>query len=188
VVAVAVHAAWRERRLRPALAAAIAPLGLLGFMAYSWAMVGSPLAFQSSERFWQGQHFVWFMTPVHTLLALVTFSARGLSLAQAASCTAAVVFVYVGVVCLLALSRTRRVPASWWLYTVGTVAVALSAYYPNSIPRYTMVAFPLFVGIAWKLRPAAYRVVLVLFGCLQGVLTFVLLTGVVHPISPPFVP
>ena len=33
-------------------------------MAYSWATVGTPVAFLTSERFWHGQHFVWFMTPV----------------------------------------------------------------------------------------------------------------------------
>jgi Gpi18-like mannosyltransferase len=188
VVVVCLSAAWRGRRLRPAVAAAIAPLGLAGFMAYSWAMVGTPLAFVTSERFWQGQHFVWFQTPVRAVLSLVTFSARGLTLAQAAYCTAAVVFVYIGVVCLLALSRVERVPVSWWLYTVGTIVMAFSAYYPNSIPRYTMVVFPLLVAIAWKMRSAARAVVVVCFAGLQGVLTVVFLIAVVHPISPPFVP
>lgn len=188
VLVVAIPAAWRERRLRPAVAAALAPLGLVSFMAYGWAMVGTPLAFLTSERFWQGQHFVWFMTPVNALLSLVTVSAHGLHLAQAAWCTAAVVFVYFGVVCLLALSRARRVPAVWWLYTLGTVAIAFSAFYSQSIPRYTMVAFPLFVAIGWKLRTVSRTALIAAFGCLQGVLTVIFLIGVVHPMSPPFVP
>ncbi|HEX3332965.1 MAG TPA: glycosyltransferase family 39 protein [Acidimicrobiales bacterium] len=188
VLVVALPASWRERRLRPAAAAALAPLGLASFMAYSWAMVGTPLAFLTSERFWQGQHFVWFMTPVNALLALVTDSAHGLHLVQAAWCTAAVVSVYFGVVCLLALSRARRVPAAWWLYTLGTVAIAFSAYYTQSIPRYTLVAFPLFVAVGWKLRAASRAALTVAFGCLQGVVTVVFLIGVVHPMSPPFVP
>jgi hypothetical protein len=188
VLVAAVTAAWRQHRLRPAMAAAIAPLGLVGFMAYSWAMVGAPLAFMTSERFWQGQHFVWFQTPVHAVLSFVTLSARGMTLAQAAYCTAAVVFVYLGAVCLLALSRAHEVPASWWLYTIGTVGVAFSAYYTDSIPRYTMLAFPLIVAIAWKVRTAGRAVLAVVFGCLQGVLTVVFLIGVVHPVSPPFLP
>ena len=180
--------AWRERRLRPALAAALAPLGLVSFVAYSWAMVGTPLAFVTSERFWQGQHFVWFITPVQALLSLVTVREHGLTLAQDAYCTAAVVLAYLGVVCLLALARTRRVPLTWWLYTLGTLAVAFSAYYTDSIPRYTMVAFPLLVGLAWKLRATSRAVLVATFGCLQGVLTIVFLIGVVHPMSPPFAP
>ena len=63
VLVMALPAAWRGRAWRPALAAVIAPLGLAAFMAYGWAMVGTPVAFLSAERFWQGQHFVWFLTP-----------------------------------------------------------------------------------------------------------------------------
>ena len=123
-------------------------------MAYSWAMVGTPLAFVTSERFWQNQHFVWFMTPLRAVVSVVTLQARGLTLLQAALCAAAVVFAYVGVVLLLALTRAARtVPASWWLYTIGGLGLAFSAYYYNSIPRYTMVAFPLLAAIAWKVRP-----------------------------------
>lgn len=188
VVLVALHAAWRQRQIRPLLAAAIAPLGMGAFMAYSWARVGTPFAFLASERFWQGQHFVWFSEPVRALLAVVTLSTHGLSLVQAVLCTAAVVFVYLAVVCLIELSRVRRVPLSWWVYTVGTVAIAFSAYFINSIPRYTLVAFPLFVGIAWKARTATRTVMLVGFASVQAVLTAVYLTGIVHPLSPPMVP
>ena len=188
VVLVALPAAWRQRQIRPLLAAAIAPLGLGAFMAYSWAKVGTPFAFLASERFWQGQHFVWFTEPLRALFAVVTMSAHGLTLVQAMLCTAAVAFVYVAVVCLIELSRVRHVPLSWWVYTVGTVAIAFSAYFVNSIPRYTLVAFPLFVGIAWKARPASRTVILVGFASVQAVLTAVYLTGVVHPLSPPLLP
>jgi hypothetical protein len=188
VVLVALPAAWRRRQIRPLLAAAIAPLGMGAFMAYSWARVGTPFAFLASERFWQGQHFVWFSEPLRALLSVVTLSARGLTLAQAVLCTAAVVFVYIAVVFLIELSRVRRVPLSWWVYTVGTVAIAFSAYFINSIPRYTLVAFPLFVGIAWKARTATRTGLLVGFAGMQAVLTAVYLTGIVHPLSPPMVP
>ena len=64
----ALPAAWRGRTVRPAVAAVIAPLGFASFMAYSWVTVGTPVAFLTSERFWHGQHFVWFMTPVEGLV------------------------------------------------------------------------------------------------------------------------
>lgn len=185
VVVVALLAAWRERRLRPLLAAGIAPLGIGAFMAYSWVMVGTPIAFLTSERFWQGQHFVWFTAPVRALEVFITMSAHGLTLAEAASCTAAVVFVYIGVVCLIAVSRVQRIPVSWWIYTAGTVAIAFSAYFIDSIPRYTMVAFPLFVGIAWKARSATRSALLVGFAGGQAVLTVVFLSGVLHSLTTP---
>lgn len=188
VLVVALPTAWRERRLRPLLAGAIAPLGMAAFLAYSWARVGTPLAFLKAERFWQGQHFVWFQVPVRAVATLLTASAHGVALEQAAFCTAAVVFVYGGVVCLLALAQERRVPLSWWVYVIGTVAVAFSAYWSDSIPRYTMVAFPLFVGIAWKARSVTRTALLVAFAAMQAVLTFVFLTGALHPLAPSFIP
>lgn len=188
VLVVALQAAWRERRLRPLLAGAIAPLGMAAFMAYSWAMVGTPIAFLTSERFWQGQHFVWFEVPIREVAVFVTVSARGLTLAEAAYCTAAVVFVYAGMVCLIALARERQVPLSWWIYVIGTVAVAFSAYYSDSIPRYTMVAFPLLVGLAWKAKSVTRSTLLVAFAATQAVLTVVFLTGIFHPLTASFIP
>jgi hypothetical protein len=189
VLVVALPAAWRERRLRPLAAAALAPVGLASFMAYSWAMVGTPLAFVTSERFWQGQHFVWFTTPVRAVVSVVTLRTRGLTLLQAALCAAAVVFAYIGVVLLLALTRAARtVPITWWIYSVGSLGLAFSAYYYNSIPRYTMVAFPLLAAIAWKVRPTTRGVLVVLMGSLEAVLTVLFLIGLVHPMYPPVVP
>jgi Gpi18-like mannosyltransferase len=188
VLVVALPAAWRERRWRPLAAAALAPLGLACFMGYSWAMVGTPLAFVTSERFWQGQHFVWFMTPVRAVASVVTFSSRGLNLLEALLCTAAVVFAYVGVVLLLDLARAYRIPATWWIYAIGTLGLAFSAYYYDSIPRYTMVAFPLLAAIAWKLRPRRQLVLVALMGTAEAALTVLFLIGLVHPMSPPMVP
>ena len=39
------------------------------------------------------------------------------------------------------------------MYTVAALLVAYSAYFTDSIPRYTMAAFPLFVAFAWKIPP-----------------------------------
>ena len=50
------------------------------------------------------------------------------------------------------------------------------------------MAFPLFVGIAWKARSATRCVLLVGFASAQAVLTVVFLTGVVHPLTPPLFP
>lgn len=189
VLVVALPAAWRERTLRPLVAAALAPLGVGAFMLYSWVMVGTPLAFVTSEKFWQGQHFVWFLTPVQAVLSVLTLRVHGLTLLSMALCAASVVFAFVGVVFLLAPARAARsVPASWWVYTVGTLGLAFSAYYDNSIPRYTMVAFPLLAAVACRVRPTTRRVLVVLMGSLGALLTVLFLIGIVHPMSPPIVP
>jgi hypothetical protein len=178
VVVVALQAAWREKRWRPALAAVVAPLGLASFMAYSWAMVGTPLAYVTSERFWQGQHFVWFTTPIRALGSLVTLHSHGSDLTSDAYCTAALAFAYFGVLCLVALGRERRIPTAWKIYVAGTILIAFSAYYTNSIPRYTMVAFPLLVGIVWKLRSSSRAALIAVCAVLQCALAIFFLAGV----------
>jgi hypothetical protein len=199
VVVTALPAAWRGRALRPAVAAAVAPLGLVSFMLYSWATVGTPAAFLTSERFWYGQHFVWFTTPVEGIMSALREGPGGPTFVLDAMAGVALILGFLGIWLLDRMRGQPRltaagatgivaIPASWWIYTVGVLLVAYSAYFTDSIPRYTMVAFPLFVGIAWKARWATRTVILVGFGVLQVVLTAVYLTGGVHPLTPSFIP
>jgi hypothetical protein len=200
VVVTAVAAAWRGRALRPLAAAALAPLGLAGFMAYGWAMVGTPIAFLMSERFWQGQHFVWFVTPVEAVLAALGQGPGGLTFMPDAMAGAALILGVAGIWLLDRMDREpsllpatgpagrRFIPTSWWIYTVGALLVAYSAYFTDSIPRYTMAAFPLFAAFAWKLPSRIVGVVAVLMLCTQAVLLVPVLTTAVHPAAVPLVP
>ena len=200
VVVTAVVASWRARALRPLAAAALAPLGLAGFMAYGWAVVGTPIAFLTSERFWQGQHFVWFVTPIEAFLAALGQGPGGLTFMPDAMAGAALVLGVGGIWLLDRMDRepslspatdsanARFIPASWWIYTVGALLVAYSAYFTDSIPRYAMAAFPLFAAFAWKLPPRIVGVVAVLLLCTQAALLVPVLTTAVHPAAVPLVP
>jgi len=84
--------------------------------------------------------------------------------------------------------NARFIPTSWWIYTVGALLVAYSAYFTDSIPRYTMAAFPLFAAFAWKLPSRIVGVVAVLMLCTQAVLLVPVLTTAVHPSAVPLVP
>ena len=196
VLVVALPGAWRERAWRPAVAAVIAPLGIAAFMAYGWAMVGTPVAFLSAERFWQGQHFVWFVTPVGALLATLHEGPGGTTFLINAMAGLALILGFAGIWLLDRLSRTLRtaggaiasVPASWWVYTVGALLIAYSAFFANSIPRYTMAAFPLFVAFAWKLPRSMESAVVGVLACLQAALLIAVLSSAVHPSAIPFLP
>ena len=189
VLVMALPAAWRGRVWRPALAAVIAPLGLAAFMAYGWAMVGTPVAFLSAERFWQGQHFVWFVTPVGALFAALHEGPGGPTFLTDAMAAAALILGFVGLWLLDRMGRTLRraggaiaaVPTSWWVYTVGALLIAYSAYSTNSIPRYTMAAFPLFVAFAWKLPRAMESAAVGVLAFVQCALLIAVLSSVVHP-------
>ena len=69
---------------------------------------------------------------------------------------------------------------------MGALLTAFSPYYPNSILRYTMAAFPLFVAYAWKIKPTWDGAVVGTMACAQGALTMIVLIGVVHPMIPVF--
>ena len=146
-----------QRRLRPLAAAALAPLGLAAFMAYSWAMVGTPLAFVTSEQLLAG-----------AALRLVRHpgARRGhgphrprprADPAPGNPVRAAVVFAYLGVVLLLALTRGAHGADLVVALHHGQPRLRLQRVLANSIPRYTMVAFPLLAAMAWKVRPTARR-------------------------------
>jgi hypothetical protein len=189
VLVMALPAAWRGRAWRPALAAVIAPLGLAAFMAYGWAMVGTPVAFLSAERFWQGQHFVWFVTPLGALFAALHEGPGGPTFLTDVMAAAALILGFVGLWLLDRMDRTLRraggaiaaVPASWWVYTVGALLIAYSAYSTNSIPRYTMAAFPLFVAFAWKLPRSMESAVVGVLAFVQGALLIAVLSSALHP-------
>jgi mannosyltransferase PIG-V len=163
VVVTGAIAAWRGRAIRPLAGAALAPLGLVGFMAYGWAMVGTPVAFLNAERFWQGQHFVciWLLDRLGREPELLPQSGAGIR---------------------------NAIPLSWWIYTGGALLIAYSAYFTDSIPRYAMVAFPLFAAFAWKLSARITGVVAALMACMQVTLFIVVLTTAVHPSAVPLVP
>ncbi len=109
---------------------------------------------------------------------------------------AALILGFVGVWLLDRLSHRLRsvggtvgaIPASWWVYTVGTLLVAYSAYFTDGIPRYTMAAFPLFVAFAWKLPRSMEAAAVGVMACLEGALFFAVLTSAVHPLHIPILP
>ena len=185
VLVTTLPAAWRGRAWRPAVAALIAPLGLVAFMAYGWVMVGTPLAFLSAERFWQGQHFVWFVTPVGAMFAAFRHGPGGAGFETDVMAGTALLLGFVGLWLMDRLSRGVRtvggavanVPASWWAYTVGALLIAYSAYSTNSILRYAMAAFPLFAVFAWWLPRRFDGAVVGVLACVQAAL----LITALHP-------
>ena len=199
VVVTALPAAWRGRTVRPAVAAAVAPLGFASFMAYSWATVGTPVAFLTSERFWHGQHFVWFMTPVEGLVNALGHGPGEVTFVADSMAGVALILGFLGIWLLDRMNGQPRqsalvgagvisIPVSWWVYTFAALLVAYSAYFTNSIPRYTMAAFPLFVAFAWKIPARLTGLVVGVMACLQGALLVAALMVAVHPVLVPLVP
>jgi hypothetical protein len=183
VVVAAVPVVRKERAVRPLVAIALSPLGILGFMAFAWARVGSPVAFLQAEKFWYGAHFIWFRAAPTAMADVLRNGLHGLLLPSAVLATVALVFAYVGVTLLARMQKGGGViPSYWWVFTVGALATAFSPYYPNSILRYSMAAFPLFVAMAWKVKANWDGAIIGVMACAQGALTMIVLIGPHHSI------
>jgi len=181
VVVVAVPVVMRDRKVRPLLAIAVAPLGFAAWLLYSWHETGTPLAFLKAEQFWGYTHFKWFMTPIISLAHLLT-SVRAFSDWQLVLASLAIVFAVVGLDLLWKAHLDGvRIPLYWWVFTIGSVLGAMSPYVPTSVLRYSMAAFPLFAGVAWKLRLRWTTALATAMMASQAVLFAAVLVGTLHP-------
>jgi hypothetical protein len=181
VVVAAVPVIFKEKRLRPLVAVAIAPLGFLAWLIYSWSETGTPLAFLKAEQFWGYSHFMWFMTPLLALGRLLT-DFHSFADGQLVLASAALIFAAVGIGLMRRAGRRGfKIPAYWWVFTIGSVLGAMSPYVPTSVLRYTMAAFPLFAAFAWKIRPNWQGAVVGTLVLSQCALMVVVLLGTLHP-------
>jgi hypothetical protein len=181
VAVAAIPVILRDRKIRPLIAIAISPVGLVAWLAYSKRATGTPLAFLKAEKFWGGSHFVWFTTPIRALLTVLT-EPRAWGEDQLVLCALALVFAFIGIV-LLANARDRGVaiPPSWWVFTLGSVLAMMSPYEPVSVLRYSLAILPLFAGFAWKMRPSWDVPVAGALALSQGVLAYVIIVGTLYP-------
>ena len=159
-------------------------------------MVGTPVAFLSAERFWQGQHFVWFITPVLAGPVALAQGPTSPHFVVDAMAAGALVIGFLGLRWLDRMSseRTsgmRAAPIAWWVYAVGALLVAYSAYFPDSIPRYATAAFPLFAAFAWRLgatrRIWVLPATVIAMALAQAALLLEVL-GMIHLTAGPLIP
>lgn len=181
VVVTAVPIILKERKIRPLVAIAIAPVGFLGWLAYSWAIVGNPLAFVSAEKIWSDSHFVWFLTPLIACERLLT-NVHSWANGQFVLTALAVVFAYGGFF-LLAKAKDRgvSVPFYWWVFTIGSIMGMMSASEPASVLRYSLGIIPLFAAYAWRMKAAWEGPVVGVLAMSQGVLAVIVIVGTLHP-------
>jgi hypothetical protein len=156
--------AWRPSRASFAWLLLV-PAGLGLYMAYLWLQYGDPLAFSSAQRNWGrsvGEPFAtawhgalafgaalrWFA--IHGLSSMLVHTPSGgfnvVSVANLAEFLALVFAVLALVACW------RRLPAVYTIYAAAALLFPL--LYPStgrplsSLPRFVVVIFPLFMGVA----------------------------------------
>jgi hypothetical protein len=181
VVVAALPVVLKKWEWRPMAAIVTAPLGFIAWLLYSWRETGTPLAFLKAEQFWGYSHFMWFMTPVISLARLLTY-VHAWSNGQLVTAGVALIFAVVGIDLLWRAGQTGiKIPAYWWVFTIGSVLGMMSPYAPTSILRYSMAAFPLLAALAWKIRPHWQYFLVGLMGVTQAMLFGAVLVGTLHP-------
>jgi hypothetical protein len=178
----------RRRTWRPVVGMVVAPVGFLVWSGYQWAQVGTPTATFDAQDLWY-QRFVWFTTPLKSLGRVLT-QPSAWSDAQDVMAASAVVFIAVSLVLAVfwVHRRTVRVPVEWWVYTAGVVLLAFSPYWPSSVLRYSLLAYPLY-AVAWHRTPRWLVVAGIgASGAIMAALGFAAFYGAISWPASPFAP
>ena len=166
----AAAAVLSRREWRALVAPVLAPSGAAAYFGYLWARTGDATAwFHSEGLFWsQGKSGVYWTT-VGPIRHLVQHPATLDDWSRVAG---------LGFVLVAAAVLWRwRPPATYCIWAVGTVLIALASAPVGARPRFLLAAFPLVAALAAKLpRPAVYALALV-EAPLLALLTYVTITS-----------
>jgi Gpi18-like mannosyltransferase len=135
---------YRSLRIRKILGLLLVPVGLFAFMIYSKVLCGSALAFRIAEERW-GRRPSFFLTAlvkylIHPHQIMESWNLNLLNAASALLCF----------FCVYLLIRRRE----WALafYTFMSIFLPLSTGLLQSLDRYTVAFFPVFMALAIAAR------------------------------------
>jgi len=124
-----------------ALALLLVPLGLVAFMIYLKAITGNPLAFADIQVAW-GHSAGFFWRPLVTFLRTPMLVSRGWDFRLLNFSAAVMALVCAAVLC-------KRREWALGLFATASIVVPMSSQpLLQSLARYVMVAFPVFVVLA----------------------------------------
>ncbi len=143
-----------------ALSLLLVPVGLIAFMSYAWTVTGSPLTIVREQSLYDRKVGTFFLRP----LIEFVLHPRGFEGWQFAplSFTAAVLVFF----CVYKLARKKE----WALavYSLVCIVVPLSTGILTSLPRYSMVVFPIYFVLA---KIEQHRMIAYAFTVLFALLT-----------------
>lgn len=172
--AVAVH--WREsREWRPLLSVPVAAAGLLGFLVYLRVHTGDWLAYRRAQEVGWDQGVDVGTTTVRRTVGFLVDPVDDLNIFV----SVVVLFTVLGLGWVLV--RTRP-PAVRVVYTVAVLAPVVLSTTNTLTARSALSAFPLFIGLAARVRAEVAGALLGLFGAVLAV--FVVLIGPTLVLTP----
>lgn len=132
---------YRSVQVRKILWLLLVPFGLFAYMFYSWRLSGDPLAFKHAAEAWGRLPSIFLVTPlinyfIHPHAIVLPWNIQLLN----------AIAGLLGIACIYILARRREWALA--LYTFMSVALPLSSGMLQSLGRYTMAFFPIFIALA----------------------------------------
>jgi hypothetical protein len=168
---------YRSLQIKKILGLLLIPLGLISYMFYSWWLSGDALAFIHASAAWGRKPSPFILGPLISYLVHPYEIVAGWHFNLLNACCALLCFF-----CIYVLARRREWALA--LYTFMSFLIPLSTGVLQSLERYTMGFFPVFIGLAFAVRSEhqdqAIRVVLVF---LLGIMTLLFSIGLANALS-----
>jgi hypothetical protein len=161
---------YRSLQIKKVLGLLLIPFGLFAYMFYCWRLTGDALAFKHAQIAWGREPSIFFLRSMINWLVgphLITpWNVELFSVTSALLCF----------VCIYILARRRE--WAFALYTLISIILPLSSGNLQSLERYTMGFFPIFIalGIAAKSEHCDQSI-RVIFVFLLGIMTALYAAG-----------
>lgn len=156
---------YRSLQIKKVLGLLLIPFGLFAYMFYSWWLTGDALAFKHAQAAWGREPSIFFLRSVINWLSgpLVLTRPWNVELFNVAS-------VLLCFVCIYILARRRE--WAFALYTLMSIILPLSSGNLQSLERYTMGFFPVFIALGIAAKSEHWdQTIRVVFVALLGIMT-----------------
>ena len=168
---------YRSVQVRKVASLLLIPIGLLSYMFFCWRWSGDPLAFVHASQAWGRRPSAFFLSALFNYLIRPYEIVAGWHFNLLNACCALLCFF-----CIYVLARKREWALA--LYTFLAVLLPLSSGILQSLERYTMGFFPVFIGLAIAVRSAHVdQAIRFTFIFLLGIMTFLFTIGIAAALS-----
>ena len=167
---------YRSLQIRKILGLLLIPIGLFAYMFYSWWLSGDALAFNHAQVAWGRKPSIFLKPIVDWLIAPMMFAQPwNVQLLCVAS---AVLCFY----CIYVLARRREWALA--LYTMLSIFLPLSSGVLQSLERYALGFFPMFIALGIAAKSEHYdQTIRVVFVFLLAIMTALYAAGYTNALA-----
>lgn len=156
---------YRSFQIKKIVWLLLIPCGLLAYMSYSWWLSGDALAFKHAAEAWGRKPTIYFLSPLINYLIYPHAIVLPWNI-QLFNAAAGILCFY----CIYILGRRREWALA--LYTFMSVAMPLSSGMLQSLERYSMGFFPVFIALGLVAKSdRSDQVIRFVFIFLLGIMT-----------------